>query len=117
RPDLTGRRPGWGGGHRNFSSIALDPLTIQEADQLVALLLSIEDLPGAVHRHILERAEGNPFFLEEIIRKLIDEGRIARVGDRWRAATGIGDVGVPATVQGVLPARIDLLGPKEKRAL
>ena len=117
RPELTGRRPGWGGGRRNFSSIALDPLTEQEADTLVTLLLTIDDLPESVHRHILERAEGNPFFLEEIIRKLIDEGRIVREGDRWRAATGIGDVVVPDTVQAVLAARIDLLGVKEKRAL
>ena len=41
----------------------------------MSLLLSVEDLPAAVHGHILERAEGNPFFLEEIVRQLIDEGR------------------------------------------
>ena len=117
RPELTERRPGWGGGRRNFSSVALDPLTVQEADRLVTLLLSIEDLPESVHRHILERAEGNPFFLEEIIRKLIDERHIVREGDRWRAGAGIGEVVVPDTVQAVLAARIDLLGPKEKRAL
>jgi class 3 adenylate cyclase len=117
RPELTERRPGWGGGRRNFSSVSLDPLTAYEADQLVTLLLSIEDLPAAVHGHILERAEGNPFFLEEIIRKLIDEGRLERVGDRWRGASGIGDVVVPDTVQAVLAARIDLLGSIEKRAL
>ena len=117
RPELTERRHGWGGGQRNFSSVSLDPLTANEADRLVSLLLSIEDLPAAVHGHILERAEGNPFFLEEIIRKLIDEGRIERAGDRWRAASGIDDVVVPDTVQAVLAARIDLLGPKEKRAL
>jgi class 3 adenylate cyclase len=117
RPELTERRPGWGGGRRNFSSVALDPLTSQEADELVTLLLTIDELPETVHRHILERAEGNPFFLEEIIRKLIDEGRIVRDGERWRAAAGIDDVVVPDTVQAVLAARIDLLGPKEKRAL
>jgi class 3 adenylate cyclase len=117
RPELTERRPGWGGGRRNFSSVALDPLTSQEADELVTLLLTIDELPETVHRHILERAEGNPFFLEEIIRKLIDEGRIVRAGDRWRAAAGIDDVVVPDTVQAVLAARIDLLAPKEKRAL
>jgi class 3 adenylate cyclase len=117
RPELTERRPGWGGGRRNFTSVALDPLTMQEADALVTLLLSIEELPEAVHRHILERAEGNPFFLEEIIRQLIDEAHIVRAGDRWRAAPGIGDVVIPDTVQAVLAARIDLLGPTEKRAL
>ena len=117
RPELTERRPGWGGGRRNFSSVSLDPLSVDDADRLVGLLLSIEDLPDGVHRQILARAEGNPFFLEEIIRKLIDEGRIVRDDDRWRAASDIGEIVVPDTVQAVLAARIDLLDPKQKRAL
>jgi class 3 adenylate cyclase/tetratricopeptide (TPR) repeat protein len=117
RPDLTSRRPGWGGGKRTFSSVALDPLTKDEADALVTHLLAVEELPEAVHSRILERAEGNPFFLEEIIRQLIDLGYIVRSGERWRAAEGIVDVEIPDTVQGVLAARIDLLEPAEKRTL
>jgi AAA ATPase domain/Adenylate and Guanylate cyclase catalytic domain len=117
RPELTERRSGWGGGRRNFSSVSLDPLTADDADRLIGFLLAIDDLPQKVHRHILERAEGNPFFMEEIIRKLIDERRIVRVEDRWRAAADIGDIVVPDTVQAVLAARIDLLEPKQKRTL
>jgi class 3 adenylate cyclase len=117
RPELTERRPGWGGGRRNFSSVTLEPLSVDDADRLVSLLLSIDDLPETVHHQILERAEGNPFFLEEIIRKLIDEGRIVRDNERWRAASDIGEIVVPDTVQAVLAARIDLLDPKQKRTL
>ncbi len=117
RPEVTTRRPGWGGGRRNFSSIALEPLSLEDADRLVGFLLEVEDLPAGVHARILERAEGNPFFLEEIVRHLIDEGLIVRVDDRWRASAAIGDVEIPDTVQGVLAARIDLLEPVEKRAL
>ncbi|MGZ8570887.1 MAG: adenylate/guanylate cyclase domain-containing protein [Actinomycetota bacterium] len=117
RPELTGSRPTWGGGRRNVSSLALDPLTDEQAGELVGLLLTIDDLPPSVHASILERAEGNPFFLEEIIRHLIDEGSIVRTGDRWRATGGIEDVHIPDTVQGVLAARIDLLTPTAKRAL
>ena len=117
RPELTQRRPTWGGGKRSFSSIFLDPLSPDEADQLVGFLLSVEELPPKVHGEILQRAEGNPFFLEEIIRHLIDEGRIVRSGDRWRAASSIGGVVIPDTVQGVLAARIDLLAPEEKKTL
>jgi class 3 adenylate cyclase len=117
RPDLTARRSAWGGGRRNFSSVALDPLSEDDADRLVSLLLSVEELPQDVHRRILERAEGNPFFLEEIIRQLIDEGRIERAGDRWRAVSGIEGVSIPDTIQGVLAARIDLLEAGDKRAL
>jgi len=117
RPEVTKRRPGWGGGRRNVSSIALEPLSVEDADTLIGFLLAVEDLPRSVHARILERAEGNPFFLEEIVRHLIDEGSIVRAGDRWHAAPGIGDVEIPDTVQGVLAARIDLLEPVEKRAL
>jgi class 3 adenylate cyclase/tetratricopeptide (TPR) repeat protein len=117
RPELTGRRPGWGGGRRNVSSIGLEPLSLADSDRLVGFLLAVEDLPEPVHSRILERAEGNPFFLEEIVRHLIDEGRIVRSGDRWRAAGDIGDVVIPDTVQAVLAARIDLLAAPEKHAL
>ena len=117
RPQLTERRPDWGGGRRNVSSIALDPLSPAESDRLVGFLLAIDDLPAAVHDTILDRAEGNPFFIEEIVRHLIDEGRIVREAGRWRAGSGINDVAIPDTIQAVLAARIDLLDPVEKRAL
>jgi class 3 adenylate cyclase/tetratricopeptide (TPR) repeat protein len=117
RPELTARRAGWGGGRRNFSSVSLEPLTTADADRLIELLLAVEELPPIVHGRILERAEGNPFYLEEIIRQLIDAGQIVRAGDRWRAVAKIEDVAIPDTVQAVLAARIDLLPPEDKRAL
>ena len=117
RPELTEHRPDWGGGRRNVSSISLEPLTSEQSDRLIGFLLEVDDLPSSVHDRILERAEGNPFFLEEIVRHLIDEGSIVQEGARWRAASDIADVQIPDTVQGVLAARIDLLDPVEKRAL
>ncbi|MDQ4006142.1 MAG: AAA family ATPase, partial [Actinomycetota bacterium] len=117
RPELTERRPSWGGGRRSFSSIALDPLQPQEADRLVGFLLDVEDLPASLHDRILERAEGNPFFLEEIVRQLIDEGRIVHTEGRWKAREDVAEVVIPDTVQGVLSARIDLLSPDQKRAV
>jgi class 3 adenylate cyclase/tetratricopeptide (TPR) repeat protein len=117
RPDLAATRPAWGGGRRNHSSIALDPLTPEQADRLVHELLTIDDLPPSVHARILERAEGNPFFLEEIVRQLIDEGHLVREGDRWRALDEIEQVVIPDTVQAVLAARFDLLDGRDKRVL
>jgi class 3 adenylate cyclase len=117
RPELRDRRPAWGGGHREATSLALDPLSRDEADRLVSLLLAVEGLPPALHARILERGEGNPFFLEEIIRHLIDEGALERTDDGWRAAARITEVRIPDTVQGVLAARIDLLRPEDKRVL
>ena len=117
RPELTSHRPGWGGGRRNHSSVALDPLTPDQSDRLVGFLLAVDDLSPTVRRRILERAEGNPFFLEEIVRHLIDEGFLVRDGGRWRTAPGIDDVEIPDTVQRVLAARIDLLPAEHKRVL
>jgi class 3 adenylate cyclase/tetratricopeptide (TPR) repeat protein len=117
RPELTERRPGWGGGTRNFSSLLLEPLSHDESEELLQLLLEIEELPAEVRSEVLEKAEGNPFFLEEVIRQLIDEGMIRRVGNRWRAQATIGELRIPDTVQAVLAARIDRLAPVEKRAL
>ena len=117
RPELTGRRPGWGGGRRNFSSLALDPLTVDESELLVRALLAIDDLPDGVRSRILERGEGNPFFLEEILRHLIDGGHVFLQAGRWRAAAAVAEVEIPDTVQAVLAARIDLLEPSAKRVL
>jgi class 3 adenylate cyclase len=117
RPDLAQRHPAWGGGKRNFSSIFLEPLSHSDAARLVEFLLAVDELPGSIREAMLERAEGNPFFLEEIVRHLIDEGRIVRAGDRWQATDDIAEIVIPDTVQGVLAARIDLLPAEERRAL
>jgi class 3 adenylate cyclase/tetratricopeptide (TPR) repeat protein len=117
RPELSVRRPGWGGGRRNASSVALDPLSADDSERLITLLLSVDDLPPSMHARILERAEGNPFYLEEIIHGLIDGGFLHREGERWRASPGIGDVDIPDTVQAVLASRIDLLGVADKLVL
>jgi class 3 adenylate cyclase len=117
RPELTETRPSWGGGRRNRSSIAIEPLGADESQELIAELLAVDDLPEPTRARILERAEGNPFFLEEIVRHLIDDGRIVHEGGRWHASGHVADVEIPDTVQGVLAARIDLLDPADKRTL
>jgi hypothetical protein len=97
--------------------MSLDPLTRDDSDTLVGLLLTIADLSDAVRQTIMDRAEGNPFFLEEIVRHLIDQGHIVRKADRWVAGDELGAVEIPDTVQNVLAARIDLLEPLEKKVL
>ena len=117
RPDLAQRRVGWGGGKRNFSSIFLEPLSHDDAASLVHDLLAVEALPDETREAMLARADGNPLFLEEIVRHLIDEGRIVRDGQRWKATEAVAEIVIPDTVQAVLAARIDLLPPVERRAL
>jgi class 3 adenylate cyclase/DNA-binding SARP family transcriptional activator len=116
RPDLLRSRPGWGGGRRNFSSLPLDPLNSEESARLAALLPGVDQLPDGVRRRILERSEGNPFFLEEIIRHLIDEGLLVQANGGWRSSVGIDQVEIPDNVQAVILARLELLSPEERRA-
>jgi class 3 adenylate cyclase len=115
RPDLLRSRPGWGGGRRSFSSLPLDPLSGEESARLVSALLDVDELPETTRALILDRSEGNPFFLEEIIRRLVDDGLLVRREGRWHARRDIEEVEIPDTVQAVILARLDLLAPDEKR--
>jgi predicted ATPase len=95
----------------------LTPLSEVDSQELVRHLLDIESLPESVRGLILEKAEGNPFFVEEVIRMLIDQGIIARQGEEWILAKPLGTFEIPDTLQGVLAARIDRLPEDAKRAL
>ncbi len=74
---------GWDFAHR-YQAIFLKPLDPGQSRQLVANLLHVEDLPEQVRMLIMEKAEGNPFFVEEVIRSLLDAGLIVRRDGRWR---------------------------------
>ncbi len=96
-------------------SIELQPLTEEEVTALVCRVLEIKGLPDNISR-LLRRAEGNPFFVEEIVRTLLDRGQIVAQGEGWR----IGDASaaeVPNTLQGIIGARIDLLPAGPRRTL
>ena len=70
--------------HR-YQSVMLQPLDAKDSRQLVANLLEVEDLPEKVRALILEKSEGNPFFVEEVIRSLLDAELVVRQDDHWRA--------------------------------
>ena len=97
--------------------VRLSPLSTEYTRQLVANLLEIESLPDEVRDVILAKAEGNPFFVEEVIRMLIDRGAIVERDGRWIATGEIGDVEIPGTLQGLLLARIDRLPPSARRTI
>jgi predicted ATPase len=92
----------------------LGPLTDQDSQALVANLLEIEALPDTVRALILQRTEGNPFFVEEVIRMLIEQSVIVRQGGDWVARGDIESVEIPDILQSLLLARIDRL-PREAR--
>lgn len=98
-----------------FLRIDLEPLASAEADMLLARLLPITDMPEKVRRQILERSEGNPFYLEEVLRTLIDGGQVVREDGHWRATRAIVDAQIPQTLASVLSARIDRLPETTKR--
>jgi len=101
--------------HR-YTAIALEPLDEAQSGQLVANLLEIEDLPEKVRALILKKAEGNPFFVEEVIRSLLDAKLVLRSDGHWRATREIENITVPNTLAGVIAARLDRLDEPAKRA-
>ena len=109
RPELLDVRPGWGGGRVRSTAIELEPLSEDESAELVDRLLSqlagaAGERPVALPREAIDRAEGNPLFVEETIRMLVESGGSA--GDR-----------VPDTLQALIAARIDHLEPAAKTLL
>ena len=105
RDELLERRPGWGGGRRNATTIALEPLTETETRELVAALMpSSENGAAGVVPQVAERSGGNPLFAEEMVNRLLEE-------DTVEAAA------LPSTVQSLLAARLDSLDRLERRLL
>ncbi|HEX9437294.1 MAG TPA: hypothetical protein VGA16_09080, partial [Candidatus Limnocylindria bacterium] len=100
-----------------YSEVHLGPLSVGESRTLVSNLLEIESLPDVVRDAILTKSEGNPFFVEEMIRMLIEHGAIERQGDRWMATEGIARVEIPDSLQRLLLARIDRLPESSRRTL
>jgi tetratricopeptide (TPR) repeat protein len=103
-------------GHR-LTDLRLGPLAADDGERLTDNLLRVADLPEDIRRVILDRAEGNPFFLEEVVRTLIEQGVLRRDGERWVVAGAVSGSAVPPTVRGVLAARIDRLPAAAKTVL
>jgi predicted ATPase len=111
-------RHGWGS-KTYYTQLRLDPLGEEEARELLAALLGAGKSAEreALERLILEKTEGNPFFIEEVVRTLAEEGVLAGDRGHYRLEKSPGELHVPATVQGVLAARIDRLPAQEKDLL
>jgi class 3 adenylate cyclase/tetratricopeptide (TPR) repeat protein len=119
RPTLYERRPLWGSGQSNHQRIALAPLSKRSCRELAdALLGRLETVPAALRDLLTSNAEGVPYFVEELVGMLIDDGVIVTGPQRWRVvADKLLTVHVPPTLAGVLQARLDALPTAEKEAL
>jgi class 3 adenylate cyclase len=100
-----------------LTDIRLEPLSETDSRALVSNLLEIESLPDRVRDLIMTRAEGNPFFVEEVVRMLIERGVIVEEGNRWVATEEVGTIAIPESLHGLLLARIDQLPESAKRSL
>jgi predicted ATPase len=101
----------------SLTEMTIEALSDLDSRQLVANLLEIEALPDGVRNHILQKAEGNPFFVEEVIRMLIDRGAIIQENGNWVAGAQIDEVDIPDNLQSLLLARIDQLPDEVKHTL
>jgi class 3 adenylate cyclase/tetratricopeptide (TPR) repeat protein len=103
RPELLDRRPGWGGGKFNATTVLLEPLSATQTDELLERLLGAARLEPELRARIRDAAEGNPLFVEEMVA-LVE-------------ASGDGEVSVPGTIHALLAARLDQLEPAERGVL
>jgi class 3 adenylate cyclase/tetratricopeptide (TPR) repeat protein len=101
RPELLDRRPNWGGGKLNATTLALAPLEDADASRVIAAVLDRTLLPAETQAALLEQAGGNPLYAEQFARLFLERG----------------DVAVPENVQGTIAARLDALPDSEKRLL
>jgi len=103
RPELLDLRPGWGGGRLRAAAIELEPLGPEESEELLDALLADRELSSSERRTLLDKTEGNPLFVEETTRMLLEGGTAAKR--------------IPDTLQAMIAARIDRLPRDEKRLL
>ena len=113
RPELHDRRPGFGAGGRNATTLALEPLTTGAMEALLDGF--VPGLPSDLRAQILERAEGVPLYAVETVRMLLDRGLLEREGDVYRTMGEVEALEVPETLHALLAARLDGLALEERR--
>jgi class 3 adenylate cyclase/predicted Ser/Thr protein kinase len=111
---VTAARDTMGAG---LTEVTLKELPESDSQQLVFNLLNVQTLPDQMQSLILNKAEGNPFFVEEVIRMLIDQGALVKSGDQWIVSREVAQVDIPDSLQGLLMARIDRLPDEAKHIL
>jgi tetratricopeptide (TPR) repeat protein len=115
RPELSGRRPGFGTASRNTTTLSLEPLSPTAMEELLDGF--VPGLPDDLRARILGRAEGVPLYAVETVRMLLDRGLLERDGDSYRPTGEIEALDVPETLHALVAARLDGLETDERRVL
>ncbi|HEY2789700.1 MAG TPA: AAA family ATPase, partial [Gaiellales bacterium] len=112
RPELVDKRPTWGAGKRNFTSLYLEPL----GDAAMRTLLDglVAGLPEGLAAQILARSEGVPLYAVETVRMLLDRGHVVQQGSVYRATGPVETLEVPETLHALIAARLDGLSAEER---
>ncbi len=117
RPELLEVRSGWMSTKPNARLGALDPLRDVEINRLIRNLSGGADFTGDTRIRIAELAEGNPLFVEETLRMLIDDGILRRVDGKWQVAGDLAGLAIPPTINALLTARLERLDPEERAVI
>jgi class 3 adenylate cyclase/tetratricopeptide (TPR) repeat protein len=118
RPELRDARPEFASGVSQAPiELTLGPLDQVESRLLMENLLGQASLPAALAERIFNAAAGNPFFVEEMLRTMADDGRLERENGSWRVVGELAGIEVPATIQAVLAARLERLTAPERRVI
>ena len=113
RHDLLEARPEWGE-RESSKRLVLQPLSDEAATQVVSNLLGAAGLPDALVKRIVDAAEGNPLYVEQMLSMLIDSGAVGPDGAAAAGAKGVTDIDVPPTIHALLEARLDKLERTER---
>jgi class 3 adenylate cyclase/tetratricopeptide (TPR) repeat protein len=113
-------RPGYTSpfGERSyFRRVVPAALTAEDSARMAAAVLATDSLPDELRTLLAGKAEGNPFYVEEMVKSLEESGALRRVGTRYELARPASEISIPGTIQDVIAARIDRLSEAPKRTL
>jgi class 3 adenylate cyclase/tetratricopeptide (TPR) repeat protein len=117
RPDFHEEHPTFGSSAVHATSVTLGPLGSDETQRLVRELLATDALPESLRAEVVTRSDGNPLYVEEFLRMLIETKRIAQSDGQWVAVADHAQLDVPPTLIGLITARLDRVRPEVKRLL